>query len=70
MEQDRAPAVLPHHLNWRARPLTSHQVIVDTIAATTTSTGLTVTAVLDDRRYPTGIKVTAAQMKTLEETGP
>src|SRR6266540_3029726 len=33
--------------NWRGRPLTSHQVIVNSIAATTTRTGLTVRAQLD-----------------------
>ena len=34
-------------MNWRARPLISHQVIVDLISATTTTTGLTVQCVLD-----------------------
>ena len=29
-------------MNWRGRPLTSHEVIVNSIAATTTRTGLTV----------------------------
>jgi hypothetical protein len=52
---------------WRGRPLTSYQVVVNTIAATTTSTGLTVTAVLDAGRYPTGAEVTDAQMKDLED---
>jgi hypothetical protein len=42
-------------LNWRGRPLTSHQVIVDLIANTTTTTGLSVRAVLDTGQYPTGI---------------
>jgi hypothetical protein len=41
--------------NWRARPLTSHEVIVNTIGATTTKTGLTVKAQLDTGSYPTGI---------------
>jgi hypothetical protein len=54
--------------NWRARPLTSHEVIINTIAATTTSTGLTVTAELDTGSYPTGLKITDRQMKTLEKT--
>ena len=36
-------------MNWRGRPLTSHEVIVETIAATTTSTGLTVHAELDQQ---------------------
>ena len=51
---------------WRGRPLTSHQVILSTIAATTTSTGLKVTAVLDARRYPVGTEVGAEQAKDLE----
>ena len=45
-------------LNWRGRPLTSHQIIVDLIGATTTATGLTVRAELDTGTYPTGIKYT------------
>ena len=44
-------------MNWRGRPLTSHEVIVQTIAATTTITGLTVRAELDDSIYPKGIKI-------------
>ena len=40
-------------MNWRGRPLTSHEVIVNTIAATTTGTGLTVAAELDTGNYPT-----------------
>jgi hypothetical protein len=52
-------------LNWRGRPLTDYQVIIETIAATTTATGLTVQAVLDQRQYPTGVKITDAQMKTI-----
>jgi hypothetical protein len=52
---------------WRGRPLTSYQVVVNTIAATATGTGLTVTAVLDAGRYPPGAEVTDAQMKQLED---
>ena len=37
---------------WRARPLTSHEVIIDTIGASTTDAGLTVTAVLDEAATP------------------
>ena len=44
-------------LNWRGRPLVSHEVIVELIGATTTRTGLTVQAVGDTGRYPTKIKV-------------
>jgi hypothetical protein len=56
-------------MNWRGRPLTSHDVIINTIAATTTSTGLTVHAELDDAEYPTGIKVAGKQIKALETQG-
>jgi hypothetical protein len=54
-------------MNWRGRPLTSHEVIVQTIAATTTRTGLTVDAELDTASYPKGIKITAQQMNDLEQ---
>jgi Rhodopirellula transposase DDE domain len=53
-------------LNWRGRPLTSHDVIISTIGATTTATGLTVTAVLDEGRYPTGTQISDEQMTDLE----
>ncbi len=49
-------------MNWRGRPLTSHQVMVELIAATTTTTGLKVRAQLDQGYYPTGIKVTDKQL--------
>jgi hypothetical protein len=55
--------------NWRARPLTSHEVILKTIAAVTTATGLTVTARLDTASYPDGIKIPAAEITALED-GP
>jgi hypothetical protein len=56
-------------MNWRGRPLTSHDVIVASIAATTTRTGLSVHAELDTTTYPTGVKVPNAQMKALDDTG-
>ena len=52
-------------MNWRGRPLTDYQVVVETIAATTTETGLTVAAVLDTNTYPTGVRVSDAQMKAV-----
>ena len=52
---------------WRGRPLASYEIVVNTIAATATSTGLTVTAVLDAGRYPVGAEITDAQMKDLED---
>jgi hypothetical protein len=53
-------------MNWHGRPLTSHEVIVQTIAATT-RTGLTVAAKLDTSAYPTGTKISDRQMKDLEQ---
>jgi transposase len=52
-------------LNWRGRPLESHEAIVQLIAATTTRTGLTVHAELDDATYPKGVKITDQQMAAL-----
>jgi hypothetical protein len=52
-------------MNWRGRPLTSHDVVINSIAATTTATGLTVQARLDDGTYPTGVKISNAQMAAL-----
>jgi transposase len=55
-------------MNWRGRPLTSHEVIVQTIAATTTATGLRVHAELDTSSYDTGVKISDAQMDALPLT--
>ena len=55
-------------MNWRGRPLTSHEVVLNTIAATTTATGLRVQAVLDQAAYPTGIAVTRDQLRALPIT--
>jgi transposase len=52
-------------MNWQGRPLTSYQVIVASIAATTTRTGLRVHAELDPGSYPTGIQVSDAQLGAL-----
>jgi hypothetical protein len=54
-------------MNWRGRPLTSHEVIIETIAATTTRTGLTVQAELDTGDYPKGIKIPDWEMQNLEK---
>lgn len=56
-------------MNWRGRPLTSHEVIVNTIAATTTTTGLKVHATLDQADYPTGIKIPDKTMRQLQHAG-
>lgn len=55
-------------INWRGRPLTDYQVVIETIAATTTDAGLTVEAVLDQGTYPTGIKTTKAQLAAVPLT--
>jgi hypothetical protein len=49
--------------NWRGEPLRDYETIVNLIAKTTTAKGLTVTCRLDRRKYPTGRKVTDAEMK-------
>jgi Rhodopirellula transposase DDE domain len=54
--------------NWRGRPLTSYQVIIDLIAATTTSTGLKVYARLDNNDYPKKIKVTDQELAAVNIT--
>ena len=51
--------------NWRGKPLVSYLVIVQLIASTTTTTGLTVACRLDETDYAKGIKVTNAEMAAL-----
>ena len=51
--------------NWRGKPLISHEVIINLIAATTSKTGLAVKSELDFNTYPPGIKVTDQQMAEL-----
>jgi hypothetical protein len=51
--------------NWRGKPLVSRAVIVNLIGNTTTRTGLTITADLDENTYPTGIKVSAAELAAI-----
>ena len=48
--------------NWRGKPLVSHEVIVNLIAATTTQEGLRVECRLDTNSYPKGIKVTKEEI--------
>ena len=55
-------------MNWRGRPLTSHETILKLIGATTTATGLTVTATLDTASYPIGIKISDREMAALPIT--
>ena len=51
--------------NWRGKPLVSHQVIVNLIAATTTRAGLRVHAEVDSRKYPKGVKVTDEEVASI-----
>src|SRR3954462_11942012 len=55
-------------MNWRGRPLTSHQVVVATIASTRTRTGLRVEAALDPGSYPLGVAVSAGELRRLPIT--
>jgi hypothetical protein len=43
--------------NWQGIPLTDRALVVSLIGATATSAGLTVTCVLDESKYETGIKI-------------
>lgn len=52
-------------MNWRGRPLTSLEVIVDLIGATTTKQGLKVHAERDLGSYPKGVKVTDAELAAI-----
>lgn len=51
--------------NWRGKPLVSHEVIVNLIAATTNKKGLKVHCSLDTNIYPPGIKVSDGELKTV-----
>jgi transposase len=53
-------------MNTRGRPLTSHEVIVNLIAHTTTSTGLKVQCRLDRTEYPTGLSVSDEELKQVQ----
>jgi hypothetical protein len=51
--------------NWRGKPLLSYAVILSLIAATTTTTGLTVASSLDTTAYPAGVTVSDEAMATI-----
>jgi DDE family transposase len=51
--------------NWRGRPLVDYRTIVELIAATTSTAGLTVRCELDESLYPAGIKVSDQDMASL-----
>ncbi len=55
-------------INWRGKPLTSLETMIELISHTTTEEGLTVTAVKDTNSYPTGLKVSDEDMAALKIT--
>ena len=55
-------------MNWRATPLTSLRVIVELIAATTTSKGLTIQAAHDPNWYPKGVRISDTELAALPIT--
>ena len=62
---------IEHHLfsfisiNWRAKPLTSLEVVLELISHTATDEGLTVAALKDSNTYPTGKKVSDEELAAL-----
>jgi hypothetical protein len=52
-------------MNWRGKPLTSYEVIVNLIAATTTKKGLKVKCMLDEREYPKKIRIPNEEVEKL-----
>jgi Rhodopirellula transposase DDE domain len=55
-------------INWRGKPLISHQVIIQLIAATKTEAGLKIGCAIDEQYYPKGTKVPKAALKDLNIT--
>jgi hypothetical protein len=56
-------------INWRAKPLTSRQTVIDLISSTKTKAGLKVYARLDPKTYPTKVKVTDEQLSAINIKG-
>jgi hypothetical protein len=55
-------------MNWRGRPLVSYRTIIELISATTTEAGLSIRAERDTEWYPTGVKITDAELNALPLT--
>jgi hypothetical protein len=53
-------------MNWRGKPLVSHEVIVNLIASTRTNGGLSVKCALDTNKYEKGVKVTDQELKKIQ----
>jgi Rhodopirellula transposase DDE domain len=65
VEPHRAPAVQLHHDQRRGKPLTDYATIINLIANTSTDTALKVYAQLDETTYEKGIKISDAQMASI-----
>jgi hypothetical protein len=52
-------------MNWRGQPLVSHEVVVNLIGSTKTRSGLRVKARLDKKTYPTKVRISDEEMKSL-----
>lgn len=52
-------------INWRGKPLTSLEIIIELLNHTNTKEGLTVKAMVDKNIYPIGVKVTDEEMNNL-----
>ncbi len=52
-------------INWRAKPLTSLETVIELISHTTTEEGLHVSAIKDSHTYPTGLTVSDAELQAL-----
>jgi len=55
-------------MNWRGRPLISHDVVVNLIGATKTASGLRVKARIDKHRYPLGVEVSDEELQAVQLT--
>jgi len=52
--------------NWRGKPLLTHQVVVQLIAATKTASGLALACKIDTTEYPKGVKISKAQINAID----
>ncbi len=52
-------------INWRARPLTSMETVIELISGTTTTGELRVAAVVDTNAYPTKMTVSDAELQAI-----
>ena len=56
-------------INWRAKPLSAYEVVLELIRHTTTKTGLKIEAVLDENNYETGRKISDSEIQKLSIQG-